>query len=113
MKRQQQLDRHDYMHEKTTATRHDHMHERTTLHCTQGVLPCFRARAGVLNQGDSPPAGGMEGLQGGMEGQEKVILNMSNTSIFFNFKYFVASHIQPFNAYCIIYGTYRNLSYYN
>ena len=50
-----------------------------------------RSNAGVLNQGGIPPLGGMEG-------PEKVILNMSNTSIFSILSYLVAFHIQPFNG---------------
>ena len=39
-------------------------------------------KAGVLNQGNFPPGGEWKGYRGGMEGPEKAILNISNTSIF-------------------------------
>ena len=70
-------------------------------------------RAGVLNQGGIPPLWWNGRAPGGMEGPEKVILICKKLEFKYFFVCFVAFHIQLFNGYCIIYGTYRNLSYNN
>ena len=64
------------------------------------------SKAGVLNKG------GISLLRGNGRPVKSYIKYVKYLH-FFSFKYFAAFHIQPFNAYCIIYGTYRNLSYKN